>query len=39
MAITKQLDLTYDLMECNSDQFISLLPREFDKFRSQTVGR
>jgi hypothetical protein len=33
MAVTDQLDLTYDLVECRSDQFISLLPKEFDKFR------
>jgi len=33
MSVTQQLDLTYDLMDCTADQFISLLPKEFDRFR------
>lgn len=33
MSVTDQLDLTYDLVACTKDQFISLLPKEFDKFR------
>ena len=33
MSVTDQLDLTFDLMDCTADQFISLLPKEFDKFR------
>lgn len=36
MSVTQQLDLTYDLMDCTADQYISLLPKEFDRFRPQS---
>ena len=31
-TIVQQLDLTYDLRECTPDQFISLLPKEFNRW-------
>lgn len=33
VAVTEQLDLTFDLVDCTLDQFLSLLPKEFDEFR------
>jgi hypothetical protein len=33
-AIVQQLDLTYDLRDCTVEQFLALLPPEFDRFRS-----
>ncbi len=33
-TIVQQLDLTYDLRECTPEQFISLLPKEFDRWKS-----
>ena len=33
-TIVQQLDLTYDLRECTPRQFISLLPKEFNRWRS-----
>jgi hypothetical protein len=32
-TVVQQLDLTYDLRDCTSEQFISLLPREFDRWK------
>lgn len=29
----RQIDLTYDLRDCTPDQFLELLPSEFDKFK------
>ncbi|MFT8366895.1 MAG: hypothetical protein ABF623_13725 [Gluconobacter cerinus] len=33
-TIVQQLDLTYDLRECTSQQFISLLPKEFNRWKT-----
>jgi hypothetical protein len=33
-AIVQQLALTYDLPSCTPEQFISMLPAEFDRFRA-----
>ncbi len=33
-VFVKQIELTYDLRECTPDQFISLLPAEYDRFRN-----
>ena len=33
VSFIRQIDLTYDLMACTPDQFIGLLPKEFDKFK------
>jgi hypothetical protein len=33
VSFIQQIDLTYDLMACTPDQFIGLLPKEFDKFQ------
>ena len=32
-AVIQQLELTFDIRSCSSDQFLSLLPREFDRFK------
>jgi hypothetical protein len=32
-AVVQQLDLTYDLRDCTLEQFLALLPSEFDRFR------
>ncbi len=36
-AIVQQVALTYDVASCTPDQFLSLLPAEFDKFKATTV--
>jgi hypothetical protein len=33
-AVVQQLDLTYDLRDCSVEQFLALLPTEFDRFRN-----
>jgi hypothetical protein len=33
VSVIQQLDLTYDLRTCTVDQFLTLLPAEFDKFK------
>ncbi len=33
-AVVQQLDLTYDMRDCTVEQFIKLLPSEFDRFRN-----
>ena len=33
-AVVQQLDLTYDLRDCTVDQFLALLPSEFDRFKN-----
>jgi hypothetical protein len=32
-AVIQQLELTFDIRSCSPDQFLSLLPREFDRFK------
>ncbi len=36
VSFIRQIDLTYDLRDCTSEQFLSLLPSEFDKFKGLT---
>ena len=33
VSFIRQIDLTYDLRDCTPEQFLSLLPSEFDKFK------
>lgn len=33
-TVVQQLDLTYDLRECTTDQFLELLPKEFNRWKS-----
>lgn len=33
-VFVRQIELTYDLRECTPEQFISLLPAEYDKYRN-----
>jgi len=33
VTFIRQIDLTYDLRDCTPDQFLSLLPSEFDRFK------
>lgn len=35
-TIVQQLDLTYDLRNCTPEQFISLLPKEFNRWKPAT---
>lgn len=32
-AIVQQLALTFDIQSCSADQFMAMLPKEFDRFR------
>ncbi|MFA5941561.1 MAG: hypothetical protein WC809_19605 [Sinimarinibacterium sp.] len=32
-AVIQQLELTYDLRDCSAEQFLSLLPKEFDRWK------
>lgn len=34
VTFIQQIDLTYDLRDCTADQFLELLPGEFDKFKN-----
>lgn len=34
VTFIQQIDLTYDLRDCTADQFLQLLPNEFDKFKN-----
>jgi len=34
VSIIQQLDLTYDLRACTVEQFLELLPKEFERFRT-----
>lgn len=33
VTFIKQIDLTYDLRDCTAEQFIHMLPKEFDRFK------
>jgi hypothetical protein len=37
-AVVQQLDLTYDLHACTVEQFLALLPSEFDSFKATAQG-
>jgi hypothetical protein len=36
VSFIQQIDLTYDLWACTSEQFLGLLPKEFAKFKTGT---
>ncbi len=36
--LVQQLELTYDLRACNVDQFIALLPKEFDEWKGGALA-
>jgi hypothetical protein len=36
VAFVQQIDLTYDLRACSPDEFLSLLPTEFDRYKGNT---
>lgn len=38
-AIVQQLELTYDLAACTTNQLLELLPKEFDRFKPEAEAR